>query len=119
MKKFSPFLSVAILFALLTMLNTSVRAADSFRQPATGTPPVTSIVLTQSPTTTAPPADSGVNEVDEPSGPRPTRTPRPTGTPIPVPPPSDPDTNSMLIGLGIIAALVVLFGVWVNRSARV
>lgn len=47
-----------------------------------------------------------------------TRTPRPTGTPVPQPPPSDPETTNMMIGFSVIAALVVLLGVWVNRSSR-
>ena len=49
----------------------------------------------------------------------PTRTPKPTATPIPTPPPSDPGGIRLIISFGILAVIVVIFGVWINRQRTV
>ena len=46
----------------------------------------------------------------------PTRTPRPTTTPVPIPPPANPNATSLMILFGLIAVIVVIVGVWLNRS---
>jgi len=43
-----------------------------------------------------------------------TKTPEPTRAPLPTPPPSDPDTTSMIILFGILLGVIVLFGMVVN-----
>jgi hypothetical protein len=45
-----------------------------------------------------------------------TPTPKPTGTPIPTPPPANPTENNMMIFFVVIAVLVVIVGVWINRQ---
>ena len=45
-----------------------------------------------------------------------TPTPKPTGTPIPTPPPANPAENNMMIFFVVIAVLVVIAGVWINRQ---
>lgn len=45
-----------------------------------------------------------------------TPTPKPTGTPIPTPPPANPAENNMMIFFVVIAVLVVIVGVWINRQ---
>jgi hypothetical protein len=47
---------------------------------------------------------------------RPTRTPRPTATPPTIPPPSDPESASLMIGFGTLVVIVVVAGVWLNRK---
>jgi len=47
---------------------------------------------------------------------RPTRTPGPTSTPLTIPPPQDPGTTQMMLAFGLLVVLVILFGVWLNRS---
>lgn len=46
----------------------------------------------------------------------PTRTPKPTSTPIATPPPADPETINMMIIFGVIAVIVIIIGVWINRQ---
>jgi hypothetical protein len=48
----------------------------------------------------------------------PTRTPRPTATPIPIPPAANPNATSLMILFGLIAVIVVIVGVWLNRSEK-
>jgi hypothetical protein len=48
----------------------------------------------------------------------PTRTPRPTSTPVPIPPAADPNATSLMILFGLITVIVVIVGVWLNRSDR-
>ncbi len=48
----------------------------------------------------------------------PTRTPRPTSTPVPIPPAADPNATSLMILFGLIAVMVVIVGVWLNRSDK-
>ena len=47
---------------------------------------------------------------------RATKTPRPTSTPVPIPPPPEPMSLNLMILFGIIAVIVVLIGVWINRK---
>ena len=69
----------------------------------TQTPTLTP-TFTPSPTTT---------ETPDPS--KATRTPRPTRTPVPIPPSADIGRTNAMIGLSILAVVVVIFGVWLNR----
>jgi hypothetical protein len=46
----------------------------------------------------------------------PTRTPRPTQTPADVRPPTDPSVLHLMIFFAGIAVLVVILGIWINRS---
>jgi cyanophycinase len=46
----------------------------------------------------------------------PTRTPRPTATPPDIPPPADPAKANLMIAFSILAVIVVLIGVWINRQ---
>jgi hypothetical protein len=46
-----------------------------------------------------------------------TRTPRPTSTPVPIPPPPEPGNIYLMIFFGVVAVLVILIGVWINREA--
>jgi hypothetical protein len=48
----------------------------------------------------------------------PTRTPRPTTTPVPIPPAANPNATSLMILFGLIAVIVVIVGVWLNRSDK-
>jgi hypothetical protein len=105
------FLSMVVLLLLLMVPNISIRAAGYDRASVDlSTPTTDQTSSTSSPNTATETGDSNS---------KPTRTPRPTGTPVPIPPPSDPNTNSMLIGFGIIAVLVVLFGVWMYRTVKI
>jgi hypothetical protein len=52
----------------------------------------------------------------EKKNPAPTRTPRPTSTPVPVPPAANPNATSLMILFGLIAVIVVIVGVWLNRT---
>jgi len=45
-----------------------------------------------------------------------TRTPKPTSTPIPIPPPSNPTLSNLMILIAGLILLVILFGVWINRT---
>jgi hypothetical protein len=77
-------------------------------------PTQTQVKPTSTPTleivaTIAPPTDT-----PEPSNP--TRTPKPTSTPIATPPPADPGTINMMIIFGVIAVIVIIIGVWINRQ---
>ena len=47
--------------------------------------------------------------------PAPTRTLRPTSTPVSIPPPANPNATSLMILFGLIAVIVVIVGVWLNR----
>ena len=71
------------------------------RPTSTLIPTLTAVV--ESPTETPEPAD-------------PTRTPKPTSTPIATPPPADPETINMMIIFGVIAVIVIIIGVWINRQ---
>lgn len=71
-----------------------------FNQPSEGTPTPT---LTQQP---------------EKKNLAPTRTPRPTTTPVPIPPAANPNATSLMILFGLIAVIVVVVGVWLNRSDK-
>ena len=46
----------------------------------------------------------------------PTKTPRPTPTPMFVPPPSDPDYLRLMVALGLMIVVILLIGIWINRS---
>jgi hypothetical protein len=46
---------------------------------------------------------------------RPTRTPGPTPIPPVIPPPTDPDRIHIMVAFGVLAVIVVLAGVWINR----
>jgi hypothetical protein len=48
----------------------------------------------------------------------PTRTPRPTTTPVLIPPAANPNATSLMILFGLIAVIVVIVGVWLNRSDK-
>jgi hypothetical protein len=48
----------------------------------------------------------------------PTRTPRPTTTPMPIPPSANPNATTLMIIFGLIAVIVVIVGVWLNRSEK-
>ena len=50
---------------------------------------------------------------------KPTRTPRPTSTPVPIPPPQDPGKMNTMIFFGVVAVIVVIVGVWINREKTV
>jgi hypothetical protein len=50
--------------------------------------------------------------------PAPTHTLRPTSTPVPIPPPANPSATSLMILFGLIAVIVVVVGVWINRPNR-
>lgn len=54
-------------------------------------------------------------QVEPPAPVTPTRTRKPTATPVPIPPPSDPAKARMMIGFGVLAVLVIIIGVWINR----
>jgi hypothetical protein len=45
----------------------------------------------------------------------PTRTPRPTATPVPTPPPANPGTTETLSVFGVLIALIIIIGIWLNR----
>jgi hypothetical protein len=49
-------------------------------------------------------------------GAKPTRTPRPTSTPVPIPPPAEPLSLNLMILFGLLAVIIVLIGVWINRK---
>jgi hypothetical protein len=46
----------------------------------------------------------------------PTRTPRPTQIPPEIPPPTDRRLMHSMILFGVVAVIVVIFGVWINRD---
>lgn len=48
---------------------------------------------------------------------QPTKMQRPTSTPIPIPPPPESANINFMIFFGIIAVVVILFGVWLNRNS--
>lgn len=48
----------------------------------------------------------------------PTRTPRPTSTPVTIPPSANPNTSTLMILVSLIAVIVVVVGVWLNRSEK-
>lgn len=50
---------------------------------------------------------------------KPTRTPRPTSTPVPIPPPAEPLSLSLMILFGVLAVIVVLIGIWINRKKTI
>jgi hypothetical protein len=63
---------------------------------------------------TVTPSPTAAPQTSEPV--EPTRTPKPTATPVPTPPPSDPGKIRLMIGFGILAVIVIIFGVWINRQ---
>jgi hypothetical protein len=71
-------------------------------------------VFIQVPAATATPTSAPPEKKNSP----PTRTPRPTTTPVPIPPAADPNATSLMILFGLIAVIVVVVGVWLNRSDR-
>jgi hypothetical protein len=48
----------------------------------------------------------------------PTRTPRPTSTPMVIPPSANPSTTTLMILVSLIAVIVVVVGVWLNRPEK-
>ena len=47
---------------------------------------------------------------------KPTRTPRPTITPPVIPPPQSASQTNLMIIFVILAVLIVIVGVWINRE---
>lgn len=71
------------------------------------------------PTATATLAPSSTPEPPTPiptRTPVPTRTPRATATPPTIPPASDPDTSHIMVLVGALVVIVIVFGIWLNRS---
>lgn len=64
---------------------------------------------TPTPTITPPPVKQN---------PTPTRKPRPTSTPIAIPPAASPGATTLMILVSLIAVIVVIVGVWMNRSEK-
>jgi hypothetical protein len=48
----------------------------------------------------------------------PTHTPRPTSTPMVIPPSTNPNTSTLMILVSLIAVIVVVVGVWINRPEK-
>ena len=47
---------------------------------------------------------------------KPTRTPRPTITPPAIPPPQDVSQTNLMIVFVILAVVIVVIGIWINRE---
>jgi hypothetical protein len=113
------------LFTLLTIL--SIFIPWSFNQPGEPSQFPRSVLMTPvegptqtqiKPTSTLIPTITAPVEppTETPEPPDPTRTPKPTSTPIATPPPADPETINMMIIFGVIAVIVIIIGVWINRQ---
>lgn len=85
------------------VLMTPVEGPAQTQVKSTSTPTLESIASVEPPTDTPEPSD-------------PTRTPKPTSTPIATPPPADPGTINMMIIFGVIAVIIIIIGVWINRQ---
>jgi hypothetical protein len=60
-------------------------------------------------------AQVDLQSIQQTSTPIPEHSSRPTPTPLVIPPPADPDKSKLIILGGIVAAIIVLIGVWINR----
>ena len=49
---------------------------------------------------------------------KPTRTPRPTITPPAIPPPQDVSQTNLMIVFVILAVVIVVVGIWINRERK-
>jgi hypothetical protein len=72
--------------------------------------------LTASPTRTDTPEPTETQPPTEAPRATSTRTPRPTSTPLTIPPPSDPETSRIMVAFGVLAVIVVIVGLWLNRK---
>jgi hypothetical protein len=87
-----------------TILASQVESSQRLAQP--------SYQITQetpTPTITQPPVKES---------PTPTRKTRPTSTPIAIPPAASPSATTLMILVSLIAVIVVVVGVWINRPEK-
>jgi hypothetical protein len=104
---FLPTLVIAALCLPVLFAAQLARAAEPFSQAQTT--PVTAISPTE--TAATPPTPQPTVEIIVV-----TATSKPTATPVPIPPPPDPRQIDTMIGLVVLAVVVVIFGVWINRD---
>ena len=95
--------SKADLFTTPENENSAPQGVSRFQAP-------TEASLTETPLPTIEPSPT-----KQPKAGAPTRVPRPTATPLTIPPPSDPGRSHIMVGFGVLAAIVVVVGVWINR----
>lgn len=112
-KRRLPLILLALLLPILS--TTSVLASFRAPDPPTGPEPAPHrsvyVPLVQSIENTDVGLENAVAKQQNP-----TRTPRPTSTPVPIPPPTDYAMNNMMIVFGMVAVIVVIIGVWINRE---